>query len=793
MKTNKALLFLGGFLAICICSVSLFLSYRTLLTAPNTHTAGGFHDGIKNYYTLWYHVANGKSINHFEGMNYPYGEQVVFTDNQPLLSNTLRFINQNVVPISDYTVGIVNVGMFLTYLVCCVFLYLIFLRLKLPWWYAAFFATILTLMAPQMTRIIGHYSLSYACYIPIIIYLLLRFHNKRNWQTSLTIGLVVLCFGFLHMYYLAIAGFLLAAYLFFDLVLPDSQYGRMKKLKGQIVHFALQIVLPFFVVLLWLKLSDTVPDRPETPSGFLYYISRWESILLPVRQPIGDWISNNIFKIRSVQSEGVAYLGLVTALAFVVLLLRYLFLSVKKIFVRETPLHFAPVSTHFTNRLLIVGICGGLFACGVPFIFNLAWLVEYLGPIKQFRSIGRFAWIAYFMINIALLYCFYHLIVQGYQKGYKNVLKYIFAALLFLVPIYETQSFLRLDRFPTLPMEEYAEQKEQAKEWMKHINVDDYQAIVPLPYYHIGSENFLYDQQGYQLRRNFMASLQSTLPMGTCFMSRTSLQQSLKSIEWKMEPYGDFAYLKDLPNEKSFLLWVEKEFPPKGIELEWLKSAEGPIYEHKDYSLYHLDFQAASNHFALYQQNRIDDFREAKDSLYNLEPGIYTSQNTNSIVVENYENRLYSDGLSQYGPHSQEASFNGSQSIDIGNPANLFQGQVPEQEPINYLISYWVKIDQDRMGRFQSIVEEVNKENNEAFASNSFDLWEIAKCVEGNWVLVEQPFQLSFAKSEIRVRINSRDLNTTWSIDELLIRPEGVNVYQEKNGFVIENNRWYKE
>src|SRR4051812_8595675 len=58
-------------------------------------------DGAKNYYTYLYEVLYGKGI-WFTGMNYPYGEHLVYTDAQPLIAVPLAFL-RTYLPVSRNT------------------------------------------------------------------------------------------------------------------------------------------------------------------------------------------------------------------------------------------------------------------------------------------------------------------------------------------------------------------------------------------------------------------------------------------------------------------------------------------------------------------------------------------------------------------------------------------------------------------------------------------------------------------------------------------------------------------
>ena len=77
----------GLILTVTISLAFLLTFYGNILSSPNSvlFTADG--DGIKNYYTYAYHIKNDSSFNHFEGMNYPYGELVVYTDGHYALAN----------------------------------------------------------------------------------------------------------------------------------------------------------------------------------------------------------------------------------------------------------------------------------------------------------------------------------------------------------------------------------------------------------------------------------------------------------------------------------------------------------------------------------------------------------------------------------------------------------------------------------------------------------------------------------------------------------------------------------
>ncbi|MEM6773176.1 MAG: hypothetical protein AAF597_21565, partial [Bacteroidota bacterium] len=162
---------LSAVLVLLLTGVGLLLHYHRVVFSPNTVVTGATMDGLKNYYTPWYHVAHDDAYFWFEGMNYPYGEQPVFADAQPLLSNIIRFVSRNLVDVSDYTVGILNLALFFGLMWAAWLLFLILKRFRVEPVLAAVAASALTLLSPQMLKITGHYALGYAFVVPLVWYL----------------------------------------------------------------------------------------------------------------------------------------------------------------------------------------------------------------------------------------------------------------------------------------------------------------------------------------------------------------------------------------------------------------------------------------------------------------------------------------------------------------------------------------------------------------------------------------------------------------------------------------------
>ncbi len=200
LKNN---LFERGFLlTLVLASLCLLFFYGKLLEHPNNCYFSADGDGLQAYYGAVYHVKYDDSFWRMNGMNHPYGEQVFFTGCQPFVTNFIKLIS-TVTDISGYTVGILNLIMLFSIVLCALCLYLIFKHLKLPYMYSAIAAVAISSLSPQLDRLGGHFSLTYQFSIPLFLLLLFKFYNNPSVKKSVLIGLFVFCMAGTHFYFFA--------------------------------------------------------------------------------------------------------------------------------------------------------------------------------------------------------------------------------------------------------------------------------------------------------------------------------------------------------------------------------------------------------------------------------------------------------------------------------------------------------------------------------------------------------------------------------------------------------------
>ena len=399
-----------GLLLTCVLSLfTIMFFFGEILKNPNhTYFAEG-GDGFKSYYGAIYHLKYDSTYFQFEGMNYPYGESVFFTDNQPLLTNTVKWIS-HVVDIREHIVGIINLAMVFSFLIAAVFLFLLFAELGVLWWFAALASIGICMLSPQIGRMAGHFSLSHLFWIPLMLYLIFRFSQKPGWKLSLLIALVGFLAASMHLYFVAFYGLLITFYWLFS---KNWLKVNWKERRNAFFHWFVQVCVSFILLELIVGSTDHLMDRTSHPYGSLVYLSHPASIFLPGGAPY-SFVSKYITVFTHLEWEGFAFIGVVALIGFLIGIYSLILKLVSgKAFWKISNV---PVLTAF----FWASFFALLLSFGLPFKLGVEWLLDYLGPFRQLRGLGRFSWLFYYVINILVFYLLHQWFIVRKKKAICN-------------------------------------------------------------------------------------------------------------------------------------------------------------------------------------------------------------------------------------------------------------------------------------------------------------------------------------------------------------------------------------
>lgn len=750
-------------LTLALSFTILCIFYGKLLLHPGKTYFGASGDGMQIYYESIYHVKYDTQYWRQNSINYPYGESIFFTGAMPFINNLVKISGATDPSIS---VGLINLLMLFSPVIGALFLYAIFRHLRLPWHYGAVSATGIAFLSPQLGRFIGHYSLAWVFLIPAILYLLLRFYDYPSLKKSLLISFMVFLGATTHLYFLAFflaIGGVYWAMLFFT---NDRGFGRVGFVAK---HASIQFLLPVVILQIIVKLSDHVTDRTQAPWGYLDFHSNKTGVFFPFNRPYEPLVGM-IWKHSDVCFEGLCYVGMAAIfglLAIVGVQLYRLFRGRFRLLLSVTD--HKVLNIFFWTSLFLLWI-----SFGNPFLGGREdWLI-YLGPVRQFRAIGRFAWIFFYVMNIIAVY-------RLYKIAQRN--KYLVLAIQLIIPL-----MLMYDMYYTIYQQEdplnnrIAEMEDENNQlpqdvWLKNFKASTYQAILPLPYFHIGSENLCRQPKDLGIINcSYLVSIKTGLPMMGVISGRVSLSQTMNMLPLIFDPLRPIPVLKDLPDNRPLLLVVRPETLNENEKR--ILSLAKHIATSDQYSVYSvLPSEIAG--IALHEYDSVKTkFDQAKK--YQA----YEHMTSDSAAVFAYN--TYNSGKGR--PYHGAGSYIGS----IKNFNTLFENKISKTG--DYVASFWMNnIGGDVYGRSQVEVTAIDSANKVPPFYFFESIIPQVVAVDGTWGLIQVPLTVPVPNAHVKISIWNYEMKPTdmIEVDDLLIRPVGTDIYQQNGDTIFMNNRTY--
>lgn len=713
-------------------------------------------DAAKNYYTFLYHAQNGSGI-WFEGMNYPYGEHIVFTDAQPLfavLLSNMKWVN----PLIIFHL-LLATGFFLA----IVYVYKILVRFQVHSLFALIFAPLITIMSPQIFKLEQHFSLAYICLLPAFFYYSIAWYQDTKRSSLLGLFLVSLLCSFIHLYFALMIVFWVVLYSggYTLQVVSMKQRTSVKNL----LPYWLASLSPVILLQIFIWLTDPHKDRPSYPYGARAHRTTFNELFTSYLSPIWQWVvkQTDVGRLGG-GGEGYSYLGVTVILILSTSAIVYIIKSVK----RKT------LYINSNNGLGIwLFIASGMlvFCSGIIFVKCFVCL-DYASFIKQFRAIGRFSWPFYNIVTIVavvLLYESYKYLLIRNRFIARSIV--ILAALLWLI---EAVPYAIYTRTLSAKGSEHYKEFYVGKSWDSELkkygyNKDDFQSILQLPYVHIGTEK-LGVNAGYggRLVDGFSASLALNLPLMDVMMSRSSWGQAFKQVRISGGLFADQQVLKDC-NEKPILLIHSLDYKPGYDELFIINNADS-IGTANNYVLY-----------ALSPGSILNTIKENKVVIANILERIVAADTCIGCKGDWFVDHLDS------GSSKEVLYGEGAARAIKGNTAIVFNKKInPEYDMQEYEFSAWVlisnkdyKIPRFRLKIFDSLDNKL---------ADTYALTQESVDNNGYWLRTNKYIKLPLSGRRFEVELVNIVNPAYLALDEIMLRPADATVISKNSEKILINN-----
>lgn len=616
----------------------LFFDTNMLTNAHRVFFSLWSEDMIKDIYTTTYHTQYDSSFTHCTAMGYPYGEQYTYTGLQILVAAPLQLLQKmGVEDTWKACLTLINYYVIITIFLCALFLYLLFGELKLPPLPSLLGAVGITFLMPQIQRMGGHLTLAYLCIIPMALYFIAKLHNTRHWRWSVFYGILLLLSALLHPYYLTFLADISIVYLVYIFFTRRKNKWRSSTIG---LHFCLQFLFPVILFFVLTSIGDTALDRTSVPDGMYYYRGRLIGLLLPFHRTLFGFFGaplKTIMGIKAPEWETCCYIGIVALVALCVWLVQVIWDLFHLRFSRIIHSTNSPL----LNLFLLASLLLLLVATVLPAIVQKhPELLNHLSFLAQLRALGRLLWLPFVTLNIFAIYQLWQWSSTTQKEGIKVTILAL-AIIGYCYDIY-SHSFLRV--WP----EFYSEwtdynNKLPENQWLQEINPDEYQAILSLPVFHVGSEHYHLQIKDEMLHKSSYVSFKTGLPLICNTSARSSITRAYNCMELSWEPWKEYNILKDFPNDKPLLIVSTLDQSLLNPNEKRILSYADSLMATDKFSLHRISIDALRQLCHDYQQEQANTIK-SNDTVYY----VHTWENNEHGALSGYSNEtlfLYDDSI----------------------------------------------------------------------------------------------------------------------------------------------------
>ncbi|MBI3136286.1 MAG: hypothetical protein HYZ14_16545 [Bacteroidetes bacterium] len=743
-------------LVFAIAFLILAFFYGDVLAHPNDYLFAPNGDGIKNYYTYLFHAQYDTDFWNFGGMNYPYYEHMVYTDGHPLLSWLIKGFG-----LQDYGIGILNFLMLISFPLCAVFLYKILVHYGVKNGWAVPAAVAIAFMSPQVFRMTGHFSLAYVFAIPALWWLIIKCLHGKAFLWSFGITAYILIFFFTHPY----LGMILCFFsLFFWLV--NTAWNRAEWKKNGL-HIFIQVLLPIFIFQGLVAITDTHENRVGQPGGFFDYYASWKSVFVPHDGPL-NYLTHT-WKIDVGNWESWNYVGF-TTVVFAGFILVYFIRNRKTL----------PFKTIVRKELAVFMLAAYiilLFAFCFPLKYHfMRWIVELFGPLKQFRVLGRFGWIFFYVFTVFSVVGFYKIYLRQVNK-IPMLLVFMAGILFYAVEFYPVHKNLGVQMSTVKNPFLKKNLPHEMHELVTFIEKEKYDALIVVPFQHMSSENIMLmgtEQGNYDA---FLLSYHSQKPLMNSISSRMSLTEAIQFNNFFSPEFVEKDLVYELPDSARILV-VKNRDGVKSEELRLIYSS-AEVFRNDAFAAFEFNPENWNS------RRYFDDVLLMEQQASTDVGQGWKSKNDSAWFV--YESFDHEAGESFGGPGALHKLKGG---YDV-----VYELDTRTLDPGMYTVSFWYYLMVDRPDVL-AVAEQDSVADRKSFWYDEFPVSQSTFIVD-NWCFVTLEFEVSPLIEKFNLLITGNGNGEPYYLDELLIqRSQGNPLFRRtKRGnqeYIIYNNYWLK-
>jgi len=746
----------------------LFLGSKMLTTIDTNFFSVTSSDLIKDIYTTSYSVKYDSTYMRNNPMNYPYGEHYKYTGNQIFISLPLKTLNS--IGVSDsykYVLLLINLHVIVSIFLCSLFLFLLFKELKLSNIVSILGAVMITFLSPQLQRIGAHLTLSYSFIIPLILLLLSKNYTAPRLRYHVVLGILLIWSGSAHPYYLLFFGSLCTMYWIYMFMYEKSRFGGVKKI---ILSYSIQFIIPLALFFLLSGIGDVSGDRTKIPNGFYDYQGNLYGLLLPYGR---SYFSGLLIYFPTIKWGTYSYIGIVSILVVMAIIIMF----ITKIFKRQFSSLLKIADNKLLNIFFWTAILLLIFACGLPLNWFPKSILNYIGPIAQLRAIGRYVWLFYYVINITAVYIIFNVLAKKIKRKWLNYTIIILTFSLFFIEIrFYTKNFKYFYTKTNPEWTDYDNKLEQNL-WTRNINPKDYQSILPLPVFSVGTEQLYLNEVCNTFKKSAYVSYKLGLPMHNNFSSRSPIKQAYNNVAFAWAPWIEYPVLKDMKSAKPLLVI-------KPSECESLNPNEKRILDYADYlfsangiDFFKLEIADIYRLCENFQQDLQQHYADNKQ--YQHAPMIYSNDSSHNFYIQTWDE------------HITDKAFQGEGALKgiINKKTILYDDIIPIAGINEVEISFWISnFTDDLYGRSVCRID-VSDSNNQEKTLYSKEIVLKINAIKNEWGLIK--IMINIPQEALKLKISvCNDEMTAKSVyfDNLLIRPLNVNVISEDSTSKLLNN-----